>query len=124
MMNSWRTVLVVSLLIVVGMAGVAFAEPLLSPPEPFSPEVSEATPKMVIVVQELTNPLDITPGHPSLSLSDDSGGELVDVEDEPALQQSDASAVPEPSTLLLVGLGLLGGLWGLKRYKRLTRSAK
>lgn len=125
MMNSWRTMLVMSLVIMSGMAGVACAEPLLSPPEPFSTETPDSTQKMVIVVQELTNPLDATTSEEApVLLRQNIGGEPGDVENEPASQQSDASEVPEPSTLLLVGLGLFGGLWGLKRYKRLTRSAK
>ena len=118
-MRIWNNVLYLSLMIIIGMAGVAFAEPLLSPPEPFSLEKSDSTQKMVIVVQELTKPLDATTSEEvpvllSQNIEEDPG----DFEEEPASQQSDASAVPEPSTLWLVGLGVLGGLWVVIRRRK------
>jgi hypothetical protein len=95
-----RTLLLLALVLGIGMTAGVSAEPLLSPADPFAqtdPPPPGAT--MLIQVQEIVTPLD--PSSQTMLRVDPQ---------EPAapaaLDQPETSAIPEPSSLALIGLGI------------------
>jgi hypothetical protein len=113
-MKTYLVSLVVGLVVLGGLMGTGSAAPSYAPTQGFSTEGAAAS--LVIVCgtpaefQAVGN-VAKAPGQP-VSLSQVSGQENVPSSGSP-------SAVPEPSTMILVGLGLIG-IVGLRRWRRNT----
>jgi hypothetical protein len=99
----------------IGMAVAVSAEPLLSAGDPFEQTEPPADATMLIEVQEYTEP---PPEEPLVLQNEEHHESPSAPKEETSPQQPEAAVVPEPSSLLLVGLGILVGLWIRKRMRR------
>ena len=121
-MKIFLKTIVWSLIVFVGLAGGAPVESLAFSVDQVEPETPESTATMtvrVVVVTLAENP-ETEESLPPVPVETESSGEseLLTEDGPPAPQVSDPSAVPEPSSLILLFLGFLSMAGIVKWSKR------